>query len=94
MRESNADRRNQRLYREVDRRIREVHDSFGADGRVQLVCEYGREDCTATFEMTKAPFDGLLTDDGRILVAAEHRSSINGRLVAEHDGVHVLGVPS
>jgi hypothetical protein len=94
MRRSDAERRNQLLYREVNRRIGEMHDSFGEDGRVQLVCECGREDCTATFEMTEAQYDGLLTDENRILVAAEHRSSINGRQLAEYDGFHVLGVPA
>jgi hypothetical protein len=83
---SNGNRRNHFLYREVNKRIREVSQSFAADGPVQFLCECGREDCTATFELTQAQLDGLLSDASRMLLAADHEPSRNGaRVLAEYD---------
>jgi hypothetical protein len=80
------DRQNQLLFREVNRRIREVSDSFGPDGSVQFLCECGREDCLATVELTQADLDGLFSEDGHVLVAPGRRSSIDPeRLVADQN---------
>jgi hypothetical protein len=87
------DRKNQLLFREVNRRIREVSDSFGPDGSVQFLCECGGEDCLTTVELTEADLDGLLSEDGHVLVAPEHRSSIDrGRLVADQNTFLVVAV--
>jgi hypothetical protein len=91
MHHSNGNRRNQLLYREVNRRIREVSDSFGSNEKVRLICECGREDCAATFELTYAQFDGLLDDPRRVLLATKHRPSGDGaRVLAEYDKFIVL----
>jgi hypothetical protein len=91
MKYGNGNRRNQLLYREVNRRIREVSDSFGSDGKVRLICECGREDCAATFELTQAQFDGLLDDPTRVLLATKHGPARDGaRVLAEYDKFIVL----
>jgi len=83
----NQDRRNQLLFREVNERIREVSDGWGTDGAVEFLCECGRADCTATFALTDAQFDGLLGNEDRFVLASEHRSKANcHRILAEYDG--------
>ena len=82
----NEHRRNQLLYREVNKRIREVGDSSASDERAGFLCECGEPDCTETFELTRSQFDGLLSDPNRVLLATQHRAYRNGeRVVAEYD---------
>jgi hypothetical protein len=84
--QSSGNRRIHLLYREVNKRIREVSESFAEDGPVQFLCECGREDCTATFELTQAQFDGLLSDASGMLLATDHEPSRNGaRVLAKYD---------
>ena len=81
----------QSLYRAVNERIREVSKDFGSDSKVGFLCECGREDCIVTFELTQAQYDGLLSDTGRVLLASEHRASLNGaRVLAEYDAFIVV----
>jgi hypothetical protein len=53
------------LFREVNKRIREVSDGWGPDRGVEFLCECGREDCIVTFALTEAQFDGLLGNEDR-----------------------------
>ena len=83
------------LFREVNKRIREVSDSFGSDGNVEFLCECGRDGCTATFVLTHAQFDGLLTEPTHFLLASEHRESANGaHVIAEYDEFLVVAADS
>ncbi len=84
----NGDRRDQLLFREVNRRIREVSD--GLDGRVEFLCECGRADCTASVEVRPAQFDDLLSDDCRFLIARECQSLNGQAVVAEYGDYLVL----
>jgi hypothetical protein len=89
--ESSGNRRNQLLFREVNKRIREVSDGWGPDGRVEFVCECGREDCVATLAVTEAQLDGLLGNGDQVLLASEHRSEANDqRILAAYDGFLVV----
>jgi hypothetical protein len=83
----NGDRRNQLLFREVNKRIREVSD--GLHVRVEFLCECGHADCTATVEAMAAQFDELLSDDGRFLIAREHQS-LNGQPVIADYGDYLV----
>jgi hypothetical protein len=83
----------QPLYREVNRRIREVCDSWDGDDAIDFLCECGHPECTATFGLTVAQFDGF-AGDGTRLVASEHRNELRGeRLIAEYAGFVVVGTP-
>jgi hypothetical protein len=77
---------NYRVYREVNNRIREISDSFGVEGSADFLCECGSQSCLAPVRLTHAQFDGLLGDEAdRVLLAALHRSSLDGeRIVVEH----------
>ena len=88
----NGNRWNQVLFREVNKRIREVSDGWGPDGGVEFLCECGREDCIVSFKLTEAQFDGLLGNEDRFVLAREHGSEANGhRILAEYDGFLVVG---
>ena len=75
----------QRLYREVNGRIREVSESFGANGPAEFLCECGRDDCTATIEFNHAQYDALLSHDNCVLLAAVHADAIDGHRVVTED---------
>jgi hypothetical protein len=48
------------LLREVNTRIREVSDRFGApEGSYRLMCECGREDCGERLEVSVAEYEDL-----------------------------------
>jgi hypothetical protein len=80
----------QSIYREVNRRIRDVSESWDGDDALDFLCECGDPDCTATFALTRAQFDGFTGDGGR-LIASEHLQALHGkRLIAEHDGFVVV----
>jgi hypothetical protein len=72
-------KRTQVLYREVNKRIREVIGSLESDGNAQFVCECGEDNCTATFQLSPRLFDEVASD-GNCLVAAHH-NEITGRQV-------------
>jgi hypothetical protein len=90
MAQNNGNRQNQLLFREVNKRIREVTEGWGPEGGIEFLCECGREDCTATFELTPAQFDRLLRDDGRFLIAHECQSLNAQHAVAEYGDYLVL----
>ena len=84
---NNRNRQQQLVFREVNKRIREVSDGWGPNGRVEFLCECGREDCVATFALTEAQFDELLGNADWFVVASEHRSEANGqRILGAYDG--------
>lgn len=87
----NLNQGSQCLYREVNKRIREVSEAFGSYGKVGFLCECGHEDCVVTFELTQAQYDDLLSDPGGALLASEHRASLDGaRVLAEYDAFIVV----
>ena len=91
MAHSNGGRRKQLLFREVNKRIRELSGGWGTDGSVEFICECGRDDCMATFALTEAQFDGLLANADRFVLASKHRAEANrGRVLAEYDGFLVV----
>jgi hypothetical protein len=81
---STDDRRQKRLYREVNLRIRDVARTFPAGGAVEFICECGRRECSATIELTPAQCDSLFSFDDAVLLAAEHRGAAAGRLIAQN----------
>ena len=89
MAQRNGDTRDQLLFREVNKRIREVSAGGELDWRVEFLCECGRADCIATFKLTPAQFDGLLSDDGRFLIARECQS-LNGQAAGPECGDYLV----
>ena len=82
-------KRTRLLYREVNKRIRAVNDFFQMDGSARFVCECGEDNCATMLALSPLLFDEV-ADDGNHLVASHHKESVNGRLVAEHEGFLVV----
>lgn len=80
--------RDQRLYREVNKRIRQLSDA--ADGPVEFLCECGRGDCTTTIAFTHRQYDTVVGRDDCVLLAAEHADGLDGRRVVAENGRFVL----
>jgi hypothetical protein len=83
--------RNQELLREVNRRIREVGASFGAEDAIDLLCECGDEQCSGRLSLSPAQCDRLLADPAHVLVIAEHAGSLGGRaIVVEQESFAIV----
>lgn len=86
MESSTGSTRSHRLYRDVNKRIREIRNSFEQGGTCEFLCECGEEECRQTLELTEAQYDGLLSAEDRVLLAIRHKGSLNGhRVLAEYD---------
>lgn len=70
-----------RFVREVNKRIRTVSSSLGTDGSIEVLCECGRPDCGQTLVLSEAEFDRLLASPQHLVLAAEHRSTLDGRQI-------------
>ena len=79
---------NQRLYREVNKRIRDM--TAAADGPVEFLCECGQLECTAMVGFTHRQFDVLLGEPDCVLVAAEHADVVNGRRTLAANGRYLV----
>jgi hypothetical protein len=79
--------REQRLYRDVNKRICEVVGALPADGPVGFLCECGQDGCAATIELTHAQWGSLFCEDDSVLLAAEHvGAAADGRRVIAENG--------
>jgi hypothetical protein len=83
-------RESERLYREVNMRIREVGGTFPANGTLDFLCECGRPDCSVTIELTQAQWDSLVDGGAAVLLAAEHAAAADGRRIIAENGRFVL----
>ena len=69
------------LFREVNERISELADSWGADTRTFL-CECDRNDCTKTIELTRAEYQAVRAEPTRFVVLLGHALSEHESVVA------------
>jgi hypothetical protein len=84
--------RNEAMYRTVNREIEYVAKQLG-DGptdELQLICECGQPDCTATLTLTIANYDDIHRERDRFAVAPGHQNPDLERVVKETDGFVVV----
>jgi hypothetical protein len=82
--------RRQGIYREVNRRVRQVAESYVADQPIDFLCECGEGACTASIELTKAQADPILSQSESAMIATEHAESPNGQRVLAENGRFVV----
>lgn len=90
-------RRNARaqvLYREVNNRIAEVQESFGAAPSIEVVCECGRG-CSNRVTLTPAEYAQVRQRSTYFLVAPDHHAPEVDRVVEDYGSwllVEAVGV--
>jgi hypothetical protein len=84
--------RNEAMYRTVNREIEYAAQQLG-DGptdELQLICECGQADCTATLTLTIEDYDNVHRQRDRFAVAPGHENPDLERIVKETDGYVVV----
>lgn len=82
--------RNQALFREVNERIEQIAEDFGADGQNQLICECGNPDCTQQIELTAAEYERVRAHASRFVVALNHENPETESVVEQNDRFAVV----
>jgi hypothetical protein len=70
------------LFRAVNQQILQVAKSWLAEGRLEFVCECGREACTEPVELAAADYEAVRRSPARYIVRAGH-VDLNGERVVE-----------
>jgi hypothetical protein len=66
---------NEVLYREVNERVRELHDSFGLDDQlIEFVCECARVECTERIRLTPAEYEHVRESGRRFALVDGHET--------------------
>jgi hypothetical protein len=80
-----AQRRNQRLYRKINARIREATQNLVPvpEEPVKFLCECGDLGCSSRIELTHKEWDFFASTDGFLLLAPAHTDVLEGRVVGE-----------
>ena len=90
--------RNQTLFREVNERIEQLADHFGADGQNPLICECGNAECTQQIELTAAEYERVRVHASRFIVALNHENPETESIIEQNDRFAVVetyaGAPS
>jgi hypothetical protein len=76
---------NEILYREVNERVRELNEQFGADDTIEFVCECARLECTERVSMTKAEYEQVRADGARFAVVPGHEDLSIEHVLARHE---------
>jgi hypothetical protein len=84
--------RNEAMYRATNREIEHAAEALGegADDELELICECGQPDCTATLTLTIADYDDIHRQRDRFVVAPGHENPAIERTVKETDGFVVV----
>jgi hypothetical protein len=89
--------RNEKLFRNLNERLKELDDKLdtGVVGappseREEFFCECGRLDCMARFEMTRADYEAVRAHGARFAVLEEHVDEAIERIVDTHPNFVVV----
>ncbi|MGI8421076.1 MAG: hypothetical protein ACR2MU_02260 [Gaiellaceae bacterium] len=86
--------KNERLFRELNERIREVSESLLAEGEgVEFICECGNEGCLERITLTRAEFRTVRSERTHFFVIPGHELPELEQIVARHAGFTVVGKP-
>jgi anti-sigma B factor antagonist len=75
---------NQALFREVNERIEQVAEEFGADGQNELLCECGNGECAQLIELTPPEYHRVRAHARRFVVALNHENPETESIVEQN----------
>ena len=81
--------RNEALLRSVNERLEELSHGVG-DGRIDFVCECGRDACEVRVRMTCAEYGAVHAQDDRFALAPGHETDEIERVVERRDGYWIV----
>jgi hypothetical protein len=81
--------RNEALLRAVNERVEELSHGVG-DGRVEFLCECGRDGCEERIRMTSDDYERVHADDDRFALAPGHQTDEIERVVERRDGYWIV----
>jgi len=76
--------RNQAMFREVNERLEQLGEQFGANGYQQFVCECAAAECIAPIELTTDEYESTRRAGASFIVAPGHVHADVERVVLEH----------
>jgi hypothetical protein len=82
--------RDQALFRQVNERIEQLVDRFGASGRNQLICECGNRECTHEIELTAAECERVREHARRFVVALNYENPEMESIVEQNERFAVV----
>ena len=78
---------NEARFRALNERLREGSGSWGSgEGRLELVCECGDENCTLAIRLTPRDYELVRSDEAQFMVVPGHEQPELEDVVAEHEG--------
>ena len=77
--------RSQAAFREVNERIEQVANGFGADGHDWLICECGNPGCVQPIHLTAAEYERVRQHASRFVVALNHENPETESIVEENE---------
>lgn len=78
---------NEVRFRALNERLRDASGTWDAgEGRLELVCECGDEDCALAIRMSPQQYEQVRSDEAQFAVARGHERPEVEDVVAEHEG--------
>jgi len=83
--------RNEALFREVNERLEQLHDSFDVSSeRLQFLCECGDTTCAEPIELTHEEYERIRADPTLFAIVAGHEQLDVEEIIEENDRFHVV----
>ena len=74
---------NEKLFREVNERVAQMHQGFQTGSDPEWVCECGDESCFEQVELAKDEYERVREDPARFFVSPGHEDTTAGERIVE-----------
>jgi hypothetical protein len=84
--------RNEAMYRAVNREIEQLAEESGegSPGRLEVICECGRDDCSETLDLSVDEYDDAHRERDRFVIAPGHEDDEIEQVVKRAEGYLVV----
>lgn len=81
---------NEKLFREVNERVEDLHESFHSGAEPEWVCECGDETCFERVKLDLGEYREIRSHGDWFIVKPSHVTAAVERIVREQDGYAVV----